>query len=127
MNEFIIQIDKICKNLPVTRHNTAADKELPRELWAADRVCFRRGGHAPPLSPLYDGPYAVLQRSLRHFRLQLGNREDNVSTSRVKPCTGGAAIPTAAQPRPGQPCWEPPATNQARPLQPRAQATASGS
>jgi hypothetical protein len=106
-NEFIIQIDKILNNLPMTRHNTAADKELPedlpRELWAADRVWVRRGGHAPPLSTLYDGPYAILQRSLRHFRLQLGNREDNVSTSRLKPCTGGAAVPTAAPPRRGWP------------------------
>ena len=56
------------------------------------------GGRAPPLSPLYDSPYAVLQRSLPHFRLQLGDREDNVSTSRLKPCTGGAAVPMAAPP-----------------------------
>jgi hypothetical protein len=58
----------------MTRDNTTADKELPedlpRELWAADRVWVRRGGHAPPLSTLYDGPYAVLQPSLRHFQLQ---------------------------------------------------------
>jgi hypothetical protein len=78
----------------MTRHNTAADKELPedlpQELWAADQVLVHRGGHAPPLSSLYDGPYTVLQRSLRHFRLQMGDREDNVSTSRLKPCTGGA-------------------------------------
>jgi hypothetical protein len=89
------------------RHNTAADKglpgDLPQELWAADRVWVRRGGHAPPLAPLYDSPYTVLQRSLRHFRLQMGDREDNVSTSRLKPCAGGAAIPTAAPPRRGRP------------------------
>jgi hypothetical protein len=95
----------------MTRHNTAADKELPedlpREVWAADRVWVRRGGHAPPLLTLYDGPYTVLQRSLRHFWLQLGNREDNVSTSRLKPCTGGAAVPTAAPPWRGRPCREP--------------------
>jgi hypothetical protein len=107
INEFIIQIDCILKNIPMTRHNTAADKELPedlpQELWAADRVWVRRGGHAPPLAPLYDGPYTVLHRSLRHFRLQMGNREDNVSTSRLKPCAGGAAIPMAAAPRRDRP------------------------
>ncbi len=32
MNEFIIQIDNILKNLPMTRHNTEADKELPEYL-----------------------------------------------------------------------------------------------
>jgi hypothetical protein len=46
----------------MTRHNTAANKELPedlpQELRAADRVWVRRGDHAPPLAPLYDGPYA---------------------------------------------------------------------
>ncbi len=71
------------------RLNTAADKELPKdlsqELWAAERVWVRRGSHMPPLSPLFDGPYKVLQRSLRHFRLQMGDREDNISTSRLKP------------------------------------------
>jgi hypothetical protein len=97
----------------MTRHNTAVDKELPedlpRELWAEDRVWVRRGGHTPPLLTLYDGPYTVLQRSLRHFRLQLGNRGDNISTSRLKPCTGGAAVPTAAPSWRGRPCREPPA------------------
>ncbi len=96
MNEFIIQIDSILKNLPMTRHNTAVDKELPedlpQEMWATDRVWVRRGGHTPPLAPIYDGPYAVLQRSLCHFRLQMGDREDNVSTSRLKPCVGGAVM-----------------------------------
>ncbi len=71
------------------RHITAADKELPEDLppklWAAERVWVRRGSHVPPLSPLYDGPYTVLQRSLGHFRLRMGNREDNISTSRLKP------------------------------------------
>ena len=38
----------------------------------------------PPLEPLYDGPYKVLQRSLHTFRLQIGNKQDTVSTSRLK-------------------------------------------
>jgi hypothetical protein len=32
MNEFIFQIEKIKKNLPMTRHNTAVDQELPEDL-----------------------------------------------------------------------------------------------
>jgi transposase InsO family protein len=127
MNESIIQIDNILKNLPMTRHNTAADKEppqdLPQELWAADRVWVRRGGHAPPLAPLYDGPYTILQRSLRHFRLQMGDRKDNLSTSRLKPCAGGAA---PARPAPSGAARTRGAA-QARPLQPRPHITASGS
>jgi hypothetical protein len=130
MNEFIIQIDNILKNLPIARHNTAADKELPedlpQELVAADRVWVCRGDHAPPLSPLYDGPNAVLQRSLRHFRLQLGDREDNVSTSRLKPCTGDATIPKAAQPAPPGTARSHNAA-QGRLLQPCTHTAASGS
>jgi hypothetical protein len=59
--------------------------------------------------PLYDSPYAVLQRSLRQFRLQLGEREDNIYTARLKPCTVGAAVPMAAPPCRGRPRREPPA------------------
>jgi hypothetical protein len=94
------------------RLNTAADKELPedlpQELWAAERVWVRCGAHMPPLSPLYDGPYKVLQHSLRHFRLQMGDREDKISTSRLKPCTSDSFIPTAAPSRrPGKTCPPP--------------------
>jgi hypothetical protein len=89
------------------RHNTAADKELPedlpQELWATDWVWVRRGSHASSLAPLYDDPYTVLQHSLRHFQLQMGDREDNVSTSRLKPCTCGSAIPMVAPPQRGRP------------------------
>jgi hypothetical protein len=35
-------------------------------------------GHVPLLQPLYDGPYAVLCRSLHHFTLRIGNKEDKV-------------------------------------------------
>ncbi len=52
--------------------------------------------HVPPLQPLYDGPYTVLRRSLHHFTLHIGNREDKVSTLRLKPCTDPTAPP--AQP-----------------------------
>ncbi len=103
MNEFIIQIDKITKKHSMPRHSTAADKELPedlpQELWAAERIWVRRSGHLPPHWPLYDGPYTGLQRSLHHFRLQMGDKEDNISTSCFKPCTTTAVPPQHDQPR----------------------------
>jgi hypothetical protein len=49
------------------------------------------------LQPLYDGPYAVIRRSLHHFTLRIGNKEDKVSTLCLKPCTDPTATP--AQPR----------------------------
>jgi hypothetical protein len=62
MNEFIIKFDKILKNRPLPRHNTAADRELPQdlpedlpqELWTAKCVWVRFCGQVPPL---YGGPY----------------------------------------------------------------------
>jgi hypothetical protein len=106
MNKFLVQINNILNNSSsLPRHNVAADRELPEDLppdlWAADRVWVRRCGHVPPLTPLYDGPYAVLQRSLRTFKLQIGAKEDQVSTSRLKPCS--ASTPTASPPTRGRP------------------------
>ncbi len=39
-----------------------------------------------PLAAAYDGPYLVLERSLRYFKLQVGDRTDTFSTFRLKPC-----------------------------------------
>jgi len=42
-------------------------------------VFVRRGGHVPPLQPLYHGPYTVLWPSLHHFTLQIDNRRRSPS------------------------------------------------
>jgi hypothetical protein len=60
-------------------------------------VFVRRDSHVPPLQPLYDGPYAILHRSLHHFTLRIGDKEDKVSTLWLKPCTDPTVTP--AQPR----------------------------
>jgi hypothetical protein len=73
---------------------------------------------------LYDGPYAVIQRSLRAFKLQIGAKEDQVSTSRLKPCS--SSTPTASPPtrRPADaPGCTPPPTRRCR----RRTANAGGS
>ena len=84
-----------------SRFNTAANRvppaELPAELLAASHVLVRRDGHVPPLSPLYDGPYVVLERHTNTFTIQMGDREEVVSTGRLKPCRTPHV--DAAQPR----------------------------
>jgi hypothetical protein len=124
MNEFLVQINNILNNSSLPRHNVAADRELPEDLppdlWTADRVWVHRCGHVPPLTPLYNGPYAVIQRSLRSFKLQMGGKEDKISTSRLKPCSSStltAAPPTRGRPR-LHPTADPP---------PRRPASADGS
>jgi hypothetical protein len=117
MNEFLVQINNILNNSSLPRHNVAADRELPKDLppdlWAADRVWVRRCGHVPPLTPLYDGPYAVIQRCLRAFKLQIGGKEDQVSTSRLKPCS--SSTPTASRRPTNAPGGTPPVTRRRQP------------
>ncbi len=80
-----------------TRHNTVAARrlppQLPNDLARALTVFVRRDGHEPPLQPLYDGPYTVVRRSLHHFTLRIDDKEDKVSTLRLKPCTDPTAPP----------------------------------
>jgi hypothetical protein len=77
----LFKLTKILKDHPVPRHNTATDRELPEDLpqglRAAERVLTRPSGHVPPL---YHDLYTVLQCSLCHFWLQMGDKEDNIST-----------------------------------------------
>jgi hypothetical protein len=47
-------------------------------------VLVRRDGAQPPLSPIYDGPSRVLERSTHFFLLEMGDRTDKVSTLRLK-------------------------------------------
>jgi hypothetical protein len=102
MNEFLVKINNILNNSSLPRHNVAADRELPEDLqpdlWTADRVWVRCCDHVPPLTPFYNGPYAVIQRSLRAFRLQMGGKEDKLSTFHLKPCSSSTPT-TQATPR----------------------------
>ena len=52
----------------------------------------------PPLSPLYDGPYLVLERSIHYFKIQLGTRTDTVSTHRLKACHAPFGAEATLQP-----------------------------
>jgi hypothetical protein len=70
---------------PPARHNSAqAPSALPEELLLARFVLVCRDGAQPPLSPIYDGPYRVLERSNHFFLLEMGDRTDKVSTLRLK-------------------------------------------
>jgi hypothetical protein len=38
-----------------------------------------------PLQPPYDGPYKVIERGDKHFKIQINNKNVIVSTDRLKP------------------------------------------
>lgn len=94
---------------PPSHHVPAAQPtELPPDLLNAEYVLVRRDGHVPPLSPLYDGPFKVLRRALRAFCLQIGEREEVVSTLRLKPAVVTASFMPPTPPRRGRPPLQPP-------------------
>jgi cleavage and polyadenylation specificity factor subunit 1 len=89
--------------LRTAHHATPAPQELPEELLQARFVLVRHDGVRPPLTPLYAGPYLVLERSLRFFKLQIGERTDTVSTHRLKVCHAPPEVQAAPPPRRGRP------------------------
>jgi len=89
------------------RHNVSEKERqpsvLPSSLLQAEFVLVRRDSVRPPLSPLYDGPYKVLQRSQHFFKIQMGERSDNVSVHRLKAAYMPASAVPALPPRRGRP------------------------
>ncbi len=96
---------------PADHHNRPGPLKLPEELMVTRYVLVRHDGAQPPLSPMYDGPYLVLERSLRFFRLQVGTRQDTVSTLRLKPCRSPPDVQPAVPPRCGRPPTSPAAAS----------------
>ncbi len=89
--------------LPTAHHTTPSPTSLPEDLLLARFVLVRHDSVQPPLSPLYDGPFLVLERSLHCFKLQMGSRVETVSTHRLKPCHAPQDAQAAEQPRRGRP------------------------
>ena len=54
----------------------------------ADYVYVKRGAASPSLQPPYVGPFRVLERGRKVFKLQVGDRVEVVSLDRLKPHLG---------------------------------------
>ena len=67
---------------PSKQHTTSY---VPAELKSSDYVFIRKNAHKPPLSNPYRGPYRVLARTDKSYRIQLDYREDWISIDRLKP------------------------------------------
>jgi hypothetical protein len=66
-------------------------------------IYVRKGGTVPPLSPLYQGPYKVLERRDKFFKLEVGGQPEVISVDRLKPHLGTAPVSAAAPPQRGRP------------------------
>ncbi len=72
--EFLQKLQRV--EIPATRPLSYAEAAAkpPAALLQASHVYVRRGGALPPLAPLYVGPYEVLERADKYFRLAVGGR-----------------------------------------------------
>ena len=59
---------------------------------------------SPPLSQLYRGPYKVVDRKIKYFKLQIGSKLDNISVDRLKPVFPDEKVSPALP----LPCGRPP-------------------
>jgi cleavage and polyadenylation specificity factor subunit 1 len=82
----------------VTAHHGKRKVHVPKQLWTCPYVFVRVDAHRRPFDRPYKGPYRVIARTEKHFKLDLGSRTDNVSIDRLKAATvtrsGRTSIPT---------------------------------
>jgi len=86
-----------------SHHCQPGPPQLPDDLLRSRFVLVRRDAVQPPLQPLYDGPYLVLERSLRFFSCRWATRRmwspqvaSNPARRRLTPrppCRRGAVAP----------------------------------
>ena len=81
--------------------------QLLPALLAGEFVLVWENSSIPCLAPLYRGPYLVLERKNKYFRLQLGSRTDIVSVDWLKPVFSEDPIQAALPPARGQPALRP--------------------
>jgi len=82
--------------IPATRR-TYAQVTTASSLDGAEWVYVRRGGKGRPLADAWSGPFKVLERATKVWKLQMGNKVEVVSRDRLQPHRGSVE-PVAAQP-----------------------------
>ncbi|BHF78003.1 hypothetical protein SprV_0602111300 [Sparganum proliferum] len=95
---------------PVPPRSSASPSYLEKDLATCSHVYLRCDRVRRPLEPPYDGPFRVISRGTKNFRIQRGTREEVVSVDRLKdavpdtppdePC---GPLPPAPPPRPSIP------------------------
>ena len=71
-------------------------------LQAATHVYVRRGAIGGPFKQSYDGPFLVISRTDKVFKIQMGQKVETVSADRLKPHLG-ASPEVVEPPRRGRP------------------------
>ena len=85
-SEFINQLRAHMRTLtPTSSRSTLRPSSIPATLSTSTHVFVRHDGVRKPLQPPYDGPYAVVKKTDKHFTLSINGRNDTVSIDRLKP------------------------------------------
>ena len=90
--------------VPTSRHG-AVTPYIPRSIGAAEFVFVRTDSNKTPLQAPYTGPFRVIARSDKHFTLDYGGKQENVSLDRLKAAHVDPSSPVqvALPPRRGRP------------------------
>jgi hypothetical protein len=90
---------------PPTRplRETQAATTIPASLMSARFVYVKKGGVVPPLAPLYQGPFAVIESGPKFFQVSIGGRREVITVDRLKPYLGTAPVEPAAPTARGRP------------------------
>ena len=94
---FLHDLQRAMKNLqpvPTSAHCKAAAEHVPEVLQKCLMVWIRQDGYHQPLTPWYEGPFYALERHPKFFKIQLGEKQDNISIDRLKPAT----VPEGTEP-----------------------------
>jgi hypothetical protein len=75
----------------------------PKALREAGHVYVLRGQYAPPLTPLYLGPYKVIPRGPKFFHVEVGSKTEVITVDRLKPHLGSEPVSPASPPLRGRP------------------------
>ena len=70
--------------IPTSSHGRPR-ASLPKDLQSSDYVFIRRDTHRTPLQRPYEGPFHVVAKGPKFFKIDFGGKTDTVSVDRLKP------------------------------------------
>ena len=107
---FLSRIQKVISGFSVPQpHHVPkqAPAKVPVPLSTTQFIFVREDACKPSLAPLYRGPYWVLERRSKFFRLQIGQKVDSVLVDRLKPVFSDSPVVPANPPPRGRPPLHP--------------------
>ena len=71
--------------MPTMNHATRGQVHMPAALQTATHVFVLQNARPPPLTCPYTGPFKVLQKQEKYFKLEMHGKTDKISLDRLKP------------------------------------------